>query len=68
MTPAEFRAALATLHWSARYVAVLAGYNPTISSQWVSGRTNVPEHLAEWLVRLAAAHQRVGPLPGREAA
>jgi hypothetical protein len=63
MSPAEFSAALEALHWPASYVAEQAGYHRTLGYQWSTGRSAVPDHVAEWLGRVLAALRRVGPPP-----
>ena len=68
MTPAEFRSALAALHWPASHVAEQTGYHRTIAAQWANGRTSVPPDVAEWLQKLLEAHRRLAPPKRRLAA
>lgn len=55
MTPAQFRAALATCGWSARQVAQMAGRAPRTGQDWLTGRSAIPAPLADWLQRRAEA-------------
>ena len=58
MTPAEFNAALASLHWSGRGVAEILGRSPGAVRRWVDGTAAVPDDVALWLGHLVAAHRR----------
>jgi transcriptional regulator with XRE-family HTH domain len=63
MTPAAFRAALASLRWTQRGLAAALGVDERQVRRWAAGAT-VPPPVAAWLVRAAAWMDR-NPPPSR---
>jgi len=61
MAPAEFRAALDATGLSARWLAAATGRSPAQGHAWASGRSAVPQPVAEWLRRRMASHQADPP-------
>lgn len=49
MTPAELRAALTELGWSAPHLARLLGVGEKTPTNWLLGRAKVPQDVEEWL-------------------
>ena len=64
MTPAAFRAALATLGWTLRGLARVLGRNPDTVRNWVRPGYRVPDDVAAWLNRRLAAHKADPPPSG----
>lgn len=62
MTPSEFREALRCLHWTQRGFANVLETHPTTVRRWAMGQTEIPDHIAQWLHRHAAA-MRSDPPP-----
>ncbi len=63
VTPSAYLAALDALAWSPGRLARVLGCDRTLALQWASGRVAVPDVVSAWLIRLAAAHRRVGACP-----
>lgn len=59
MTPAELRAALKELGWSAPHLARLLGVGEKTPTNWLLGRTKVPEDIGRWLLMRLHVHQSV---------
>jgi transcriptional regulator with XRE-family HTH domain len=62
MTPDRLRAILALLHWSQRGLADVLGCSDSLTREWARGKQTIPQAIAEWLERLAAAHE-ANPVP-----
>jgi hypothetical protein len=58
MTPTDFRAALATLHWTQRGLAGILGCSESLVRCWASGSIPVPSEVAAWLRALLWFHAR----------
>jgi hypothetical protein len=56
VTGAELTAALATLGWSQRHLAIKLGCNTNLPTWWVRGQVAVPQDIGDWLYELAAFH------------
>lgn len=54
MTGDQFIAALATLGWSQRHLAMLLGCDTNLPTRWATGRVEVPPSIAAWLAMLSA--------------
>ena len=63
MTPADLRAALATLRWSNRTLAAELGVDEHRVRRWANGSQPIPEDVAVWLAALAAAHEGLAIWP-----
>jgi hypothetical protein len=62
MTPASrLRAALASLHWSQRGLALLLGKDERQVRRWASGAYTVPADVLAWVEVLAAFHEANPP-------
>ena len=59
MTPAQFSAALVTLHWTQRGLATLLGADDRQVRRWAAGYP-IPASVASWLAGLAAHHVAAG--------
>lgn len=57
MTPTEYRAALESIGWTQRGLAERLGIHETRTRRWATGQYKIPPNVAEWLQRLAAAHE-----------
>jgi transcriptional regulator with XRE-family HTH domain len=66
MTPAAFRAALASLRWTQRGLAAALGVDERQVRRWAAGAT-VPPAVAAWLTKAAAWMDR-NPPPSRPSA
>lgn len=64
MTPAELRATLDHLGWSARQLGEMLEMHPKTPQHWLLGRAAVPPDVADWLQRRAAC-LRADPPPTR---
>lgn len=67
MTPATFRATLATLGWTIRGLARVLGRSEGTVTNWTRPGYSVPPPVAAWLQRRVQAHQRMmrdDPPPG----
>lgn len=53
MTPTQFRAAIATMHWSQRGLAAILRTDERQVRRWATGQYPVPEPIAAWLERVA---------------
>jgi transcriptional regulator with XRE-family HTH domain len=62
MTGAELAAALATLGWSQRHLAIKLGCNTNLPTWWARGQVAVPQDIGDWLYELAEFHAR-HPVP-----
>ena len=56
MTPGRLRECLAWLRWSQRGLAEALGCDDRLVRRWAAGTGPVPDEVAAWLERLAAAH------------
>ena len=63
MTPDEYRQTVDTIGWSSEEVARRLGVTSKRAQRWRSGNVAVPEPIAVWLRRLAAAVDRHPPPP-----
>lgn len=61
MTPDRFREVLALLHWSQRGLADILHRDERQVRRWASGQYPIPDPVADWLQRLARAHERNPP-------
>lgn len=59
MTPAEIRAALKTIGWSADHFGRVLGVAPGTVRNWTLGRNRIPEAHAWKLLEYVAAFERV---------
>ena len=67
MTPTRLRECLAVLGWSQRTLAKLTQRDDSLVRRWADGDRPVPETVAAWLERMAAAMQALlaaDPPPG----
>jgi hypothetical protein len=62
MTPAELHAALASIGWSGRELAIRVGSHRNLPVAWLAGRTPIPPPIATWLRKLARLHEQ-NPAP-----
>lgn len=58
MTPAELKAALATIGWSGRELSVRAGCHRNLPVAWMRGIIPVPQPIGAWLQRVARFHEQ----------
>ena len=59
MTSDEFRACLATLHWTLTDLSdVFGGLDEQLTRRWSTGRYEIPDWLADWLADLARYRRR----------
>lgn len=58
MTPADLRAALTELGWSAPHLARLLGVGEKTPTNWLLGRAKVPVDVAVWLSGHIVWHQQ----------
>lgn len=64
MTSDEFRACLATLHWTLSDLSdVFGGLDEQLIRRWNTGRYEIPDWLADWLADLARYHDDHPPPP-----
>jgi hypothetical protein len=64
MTPDEFRACLATLHWTLIDLShAFGGLDELLIQRWNAGRYRIPDWLAERLADLARYHDEHPPPP-----
>ena len=61
MTPDRFRAVLRLVHWTGRGLATILGCDERLIRRWAAGSAAIPLGVAEWLERLAAAHESNPP-------
>jgi transcriptional regulator with XRE-family HTH domain len=61
MTAKEFRDALEMIGWGQRDVVRRVNMSQTHVRRWASGEYPVPEEVAVWLAKLAAAHADTPP-------
>ncbi len=52
MSPDEFRAAIAFMHWSARDLAEIVHYDDRTLRRVYAGKLSVPQALADWLTQV----------------
>jgi hypothetical protein len=62
MTPAEFRATLAALGWSGRFLSRRLGCQHNLPVRWARGSRPVPASIAAWLERRRSALE-ADPVP-----
>jgi transcriptional regulator with XRE-family HTH domain len=62
MTPERFQECLDHIGWSLRSLADRLGMGATTMRRWAEGTYPVPQDVAQWLQKLAVAHER-NPAP-----
>lgn len=62
MTPDRLRDCMTAIGWGGSALSEVLGINRTSVSNWMSGKFVVPQNVADWIERLAAAHDAY-PLP-----
>ena len=67
MTPTRLRECMATLGWSARYLATLTSRSENQVRRWLKGSPTIPWQIAEWL-ESRTRHAEQTPPPRKDAA
>ncbi len=67
MTPDRLRECIALLRWSQRGLAAALTVDERQVRRWATGEASIPEHIAAWLERRAAA-MAADPPPVRQVA
>jgi hypothetical protein len=61
MTPERFSEVMDTINWTLQQLSAVADRDYRLVRGWMSGRTAIPQDIAVWLEKLAAAHEANPP-------